>query len=83
MGRKPTLLFVLIMIILATLDLVPIYASIAIAAPLIVTGRLYSGCLLKCSVSPRLMKRTLLKPLLNRVSPDSSIVGEMTLSLPL
>lgn len=46
MGRKPILLFVLIMMILATLALVPIYASIAIAAPLIVTGRLYRCCLL-------------------------------------
>ena len=39
-GRKPTLLFVLIMMTLATvaLGLVPTYASIGIAAPLIVTG---------------------------------------------
>ncbi|MBS0847379.1 MFS transporter [Citrobacter sp. JGM124] len=39
-GRKPTLLFVLIMMTLATtaLGLVPAYASIGIAAPLIVTG---------------------------------------------
>lgn len=39
-GRKPTLLFVLIMMTLATvaLGLVPVYASIGIAAPLIVTG---------------------------------------------
>jgi len=39
-GRKPTLLFVLVMMTLATvaLGLVPTYASIGIAAPLIVTG---------------------------------------------
>ena len=39
-GRKPTLVFVLIMMTLATLaiGLVPTYASIGIAAPLIITG---------------------------------------------
>lgn len=39
-GRKPTLVFVLIMMTLATtaLGLVPDYASIGVAAPLIVTG---------------------------------------------
>lgn len=39
-GRKPTLVFVLIMMTLATtaLGLIPSYASIGVAAPLIVTG---------------------------------------------
>lgn len=39
-GRKPTLLFVLIMMTLATfaLGLIPTYASIGLAAPLLVTG---------------------------------------------
>ncbi|WP_130831721.1 MFS transporter [[Erwinia] mediterraneensis] len=39
-GRKPTLVFVLVMMTLATvaLGLVPTYASIGVAAPLIVTG---------------------------------------------
>ncbi|MEL5616378.1 MFS transporter [Serratia marcescens] len=39
-GRKPTLVFVLIMMTLATttLGLIPSYASIGIAAPLIITG---------------------------------------------
>ncbi len=39
-GRKPTLILVLIMMTLATaaIGLVPVYASIGIAAPLIVTG---------------------------------------------
>ncbi|MFA1646318.1 MAG: MFS transporter, partial [Enterobacteriaceae bacterium] len=39
-GRKPTLIIVLIMMTLATaaIGLVPVYASIGIAAPLIITG---------------------------------------------
>ena len=39
-GRKPTLVFVLVMMTLATtaLGLIPSYASIGIAAPLIITG---------------------------------------------
>jgi len=40
MGRKPTLIFVLIMMTLATtaIGLIPTYASIGVAAPLIITG---------------------------------------------
>jgi MFS family permease len=39
-GRKPTLIIVLVMMTLATtaIGLVPVYASIGIAAPLILTG---------------------------------------------
>jgi MFS family permease len=39
-GRKPTLIIVLVMMTLATaaIGIVPVYASIGIAAPLIITG---------------------------------------------
>ncbi|WP_039055517.1 MFS transporter [Enterobacter sp. Bisph1] len=39
-GRKPTLIFVLVMMTLATaaIGIVPVYASIGIAAPLLITG---------------------------------------------
>ncbi|KNC15834.1 prop [Pantoea sp. RIT-PI-b] len=40
LGRKPTLIFVLIMMTLVTtaIGLIPVYASIGVAAPLIITG---------------------------------------------
>ena len=57
-GRKPTLIIVLVMMTLATtaIGLVPVYASIGIAAPLILTGLrilqgLFAGGEYGCAVS--------------------------------
>lgn len=55
-GRKPTLIFVLIMMTLATaaIGLVPTYAQLGILAPLIVTGlRILQGLFAGVSMAGR------------------------------